>query len=361
MVVLTMASSLVISLGMVTASMEKKIAEEIRRYGANLVIVPDSARMDVGSGGLDFGIIADPAYLDEQQVKDALLRERVPVDFSPSLRSTLALDGKSLAVEGVDFSAVRRIFPWWRINGSWPGAGGALVGSDVALRQSLKPGDRLSLSGPAGKPALTVAGIVSTGGEEDGLVFVHLQDLQNAVGGPGQVTSVRVLASTSGENLRQMATSVQKRLPRAQVKEVRQVARTSESLLKKVQLLMLLVTAVVVGACGGSVAGTMSSTVLERRKEIGLMKAMGASRKNVLLLFGAEAAVLGVLGGVAGFGFGHAIALLVTETVFAVPPGFLPGFLPVALGVSCFLAMLGSMGPMVAVYRLDPANSLRGE
>jgi len=150
-------------------------------------------------------------------------------------------------------------------------------------------------------------------------------------------------------------------LPSSKVNEVRQTARTSEGLLAKVKLLMALVTAVVLVSAGSSVAGTMSTTVLERSKEIGLMKAMGGTRGEVLLIFSAEAALLGVLGGVAGYLLGSGIAQFITKTVFAASADFIPWFAGISLGVSLFLALLGSVGPMVSVFRLDPVRSLRGE
>src|ERR1035441_4799349 len=67
MAVLAMASSLATALGIVSFSMGKRVAEEVRKYGANLVIIPESARLDIGSGGLNFGVITEPAYLDERQ------------------------------------------------------------------------------------------------------------------------------------------------------------------------------------------------------------------------------------------------------------------------------------------------------
>ncbi|WP_243372298.1 ABC transporter permease [Geotalea sp. SG265] len=360
--VLAMASSLVTSLGIVSFSMEKKVAEEIRRYGANLVIVADSAGVEVGSGGMNFGRVAESAYLDQGQVQRALLQEPAAGrDLSFHLRGALKLWGDTVAVDGVVFPQIRRLSPWWRIQGTWPDANGALIGSDLALRRSIKPGDALSLSGPAGGMVVRVTGIVSTGGEADRLVFLDLLALQKALGLQGQLTAVKILAAATGEDLRRLAGNLQKLLGGAQVKEVRQVAATSESLLKKVQLLMLLVAAVVVTACGASVAATMSSSVLERGREIGLIKAMGASRRAVLLLFTAESVLLGIIGGVAGYGAGYAIALLVTKTVFATAAEFLPAFFPAAVVVSCFLALVGSTGPLIAVYRLDPVRSLRGE
>jgi len=105
----------------------------------------------------------------------------------------------------------------------------------------------------------------------------------------------------------------------------------------------------------------MSTTVLERSKEIGLMKAMGGTRWGVMLIFCGEAALLGMLGGLAGYLFGIGIAQFITRTVFAAPAEFVPWFAGISLGVSLFLALLGSIGPMISVFRLDPVKSLRGE
>ncbi len=321
--VLAMASSLVTSLGIVSDSMGNRVAEEIRRYGANLVIIPEEARLDIGSGGLNFGGIAEPAWLSQDAVT-ALLAAR-------------------------------------QVSGSWPAAGEAVVGTDLAARFSLKAGDMVNLAGAAAGVTVRVAGVVSTGGDEDKELFLPLEVMQRALGLGRQVSQVRLLAKAGGEPLEKIAAVLQGEMRGASVREVRQVARTSESLLKKVQLLMLLVTAVVLVASGSSVASTMSTTVLERGREIGLMKAIGGARRDVVLIFSIEAACFGFLGGVAGFLAGNGIAALVTRTVFAAPAEFLPLFIPVAIAVSLLLALAGSLGPMVAVFRLDPVRSLRGE
>lgn len=361
--VLGMASSLATALGIVSFSMEKRVAEEVRKYGANLVVIPESARLDVGSGGLNFGAISEPAYLQQRQVEEALARSGVKAERSLHLRGALHLKDADLMVEGVNFPEIRRLFPWWQLKGSWPAAPGEVVlGSDVAARLALKSGDAVELAGPGGEPLhLKVAGVVATGGEEDSLLFLALPELQHALGLEGEVTQVRLLVTAGGGTLEKSAATLQQSLPSAKVKEVRQIARTSEGLLAKVKLLMLLVTAVVLISAGSSVTGTMSTTVLERGREIGLMKAMGGTRFEVMVIFCGEAILLGVAGGAAGYFLGSVIAQFVTRTVFAASAEFLPSFLFVSLGVSLFLALLGSLGPLVSVFKLDPVRSLRGE
>jgi putative ABC transport system permease protein len=359
--VLAMASSLATALGIVSFSMGKRVAQEVRKYGANLVIIPEAARLDVGSGGLNFGVITEPAYLQQGQVEVALAKSGVKAERSVHLRGALHLKNADVMVEGVDFTEIRRLFPWWQVRGGWPAAGEMVVGSDLAARFGLKAGEIVTLVGPREEARLRVSGIVATGGEEDGLLFMALPELQRLLGLENQLTMVRLLVSSEGDALKKSSAALQTLLPNARVSEVRQIARTSEGLLAKVKLLMALVTAVVLVSAGSSVAGTMSTTVLERGKEIGLMKAMGGTRWEVMLIFSGEAMMLGLFGGVAGYLLGSGIAQFITRTVFAASADFIPWFASVSLGVSLFLALLGSIGPMVSVFRLDPVRSLRGE
>ncbi len=360
LVVLAMASSLATALGIVSFSMGKRVAAEVRKYGANLVVLPETARLDVGSGGLNFGVVSDPAYLRQSEVEASLTKSGLIAERSLHLAGALRFRDSDLLVEGVDFGEIRRLFPWWQLKGSWPVSGEAVVGSDLALRLRLKPGDIMELGGEL-PLRHRISGIVSSGGEEDGLLFLALPELQRALNLEGKVTAVRLLVSAEGASLTSRAALLQRSLVGAKVTEVRQIARTSEGLLVKVKLLMTLVTVVVLISAGSSVAGTMSTTVLERGKEIGLMKAMGGSRWELLRLFSAEAALLGLFGGVAGYLLGSCIAQFITKSVFSASADFIPWFALVSLGVSLFLALLGSLGPMMSVFRLDPVRSLRGE
>lgn len=359
--VLAMASSLATALGIVSYSMGRRVAEEVRKYGANLVIIPETARLDVGSGGLNFGVVSEPTYLQQREVEDALTRSGLKPERSFHLRGALHWKNADIMVEGVDFMEIRRLFPWWQLKGNWPATGETVVGNDLATRLGLKPGDTMELAGKGQTMRLRISGVVSSGGEEDGLLFLALPELQRLLDLAGQVTLVRLMVTAGGNSLKKSASALQLLLPTAKVNEVRQTARTSEGLLAKVKLLMLMVTAVVLISAGSSVAGTMSTTVLERGKEIGLMKAMGGTRREVMLIFCGEAALLGILGGLAGYLFGSVIAQFITRTVFSASAEFIPWFSGISLGVSLFLALLGSVGPMISVFRLDPVRSLRGE
>lgn len=360
--VVAMAAGLVTALGIVSDTMERKVADEVRRYGANLVVVPRSARLDVGSGGLSFGDIAEPAFLSQEEIARALAGHRELIaDYSLHLRGVVQRNGLDMPAEGVNFAEIRRLFPWWQLKGEWPAGDGAVIGTDLAASLSLRGGDAITVAGPGGELTVRVSGIVSSGGEEDKLLFLPLAEMQRMLDRPGDVSQARLVAVTGGERLERVAQLLQSGMERARVLEVRQVARTSEGLLRKVQLLMLLVTAIVVITSGGSVASTMSTAVLERGREIGLLKAIGGSRRMVVAIFAAEAACFGFLGGIAGYLLGVAFALIVARSVFAAASGFAPHFFLISVAVGLLLAFAGSLGPMVSVFRLDPVRSLRGE
>jgi putative ABC transport system permease protein len=359
--VLAMASSLTTALGIVSSSMGKRVAEEVRKYGANLIVTPETARLDIGSGGLNFGVVSEPAYMQQGVVEEALAKSGLKADVSFHLRGALQMKDVDIMVEGVNFSDIRRLFPWWQLKGNWPAAGETVIGNDLASRMKLKAGDMVEMAGADNKIRLRVSGIVTSGGEEDDLLFMALPELQQALGLGGRLTLVRLMVIAGGDSLRQSAATLQQLLPTAKVNEVRQTARTSEGLLAKVKLLMLMVTAVVLVSAGSSVAGTMSTTVLERGKEIGLMKAMGGTRVEVMLIFCGEAALLGILGGLAGYLFGSVIAQFITRTVFSASADIILWYAVISLAVSLFLALLGSIGPMISVFKLDPVRSLRGE
>lgn len=358
--VLATSASLVTSLGIVTSAMGQRVADEVRKYGANLVVVPDSKPLEVGTGSLDFGSIAEPGYLSGEELLRAVNEEGIG-DFSFHLKGTLKVRGADIPAEGVDFMAVRRLYPWWQLQGRWPDRGEAVIGADQAARLKLKAGDTVDVAGIAAGTVFRISGVVGTGGEEDKLLFIPLDRMQELTGLGGKVSQARLLVGAGKVAVAERAVSLQKHLPGTRVREVRQVARTSEGLLKKVQLLMALVTGVVLVASASSVTSTMSMTVLERGPEIGLLKAIGGTRLNLVLIFSGEALLLALAGGFSGYLAGCGISAFVMQTVFESRAGFAPGFAGLSFMVSLILALLGSIGPMVSIFRLDPVKSLRGE
>ena len=113
-----------------------------------------------------------------------------------------------------------------------------------------------------------------------------------------------------------MARQVQDALPGAVARQVRQVAQNEGEVLRKIQWLMLLVTAGALAAAALVISSATATVVIERRAEIALMKALGSPAWLVAAFFLAEAALEGLAGGLAGYGGGLLLAGYVARAIF---------------------------------------------
>ncbi len=114
-----------------------------------------------------------------------------------------------------------------------------------------------------------------------------------------------------------------------------------------------------VGAIG--IFAIMTIAVGERRREIGLLRALGAESYEILGLFLGEAAILGLLGGLAGFVLGVGSAWIIGWLVPLLPTHVTWSFALGAEGVSLGIGLAAGIGPAVQAARLDPIFALRDE
>jgi putative ABC transport system permease protein len=150
-------------------------------------------------------------------------------------------------------------------------------------------------------------------------------------------------------------------IPYVEGKTVLQVAENEMELLDKIEGMMLMVTFVALAASGFGVMTTMTTSVIERTKEIGLMKAIGARSRRIAGLFFAEALIIGATGGVIGYGTGLVFAQFIGLSVFGAPVSIQPVVFPITMGIAIGITLAGSALPVRRSLRIDPAKVLRGE
>jgi len=144
------------------------------------------------------------------------------------------------------------------------------------------------------------------------------------------------------------------------VRAIRRVADSEGQILSHVSSLLWLVTLAALAAAALAVAATSATSVLERRSEIGIMKAIGATNTVVAGLFLAEQLMLAVVGGAIGFLLGAAMARALGESVFGRPAPLHILLLPIVIAVSAAVAVVGSLIPLRRAAHFDPAPILRG-
>ncbi|MGE5577575.1 MAG: ABC transporter permease, partial [Syntrophothermus sp.] len=196
---------------------------------------------------------------------------------------------------------------------------------------------------------------------EDDQVFADLDVAQKLTGQPEAISMIQVSALTDRVPLQKTVDRLAGMIPDGQVKVLNQVAAAEGRLLGKLTWLMALVAVLVLLAAALSVASTMTATVLERTREIGVMKALGAENRKVAGQFFLEAGLIGLAGGLIGLPLGFAAAQAIGRTVFGAAVGLNPAVIPVSLLVAVGVALLAGRGPVSRAVAVDPAVTLRGE
>jgi putative ABC transport system permease protein len=313
--------------------------------------------------------------------------------------------------------------PWFQITGRWfasdggtlrrvnvplnelpPGSIGGhtyvpvpdecVVGAKLAERFDLHVSSAVHVSLPDhtqmqawfGVPSVgcLVTGIVSTGGAEDDAILMPLARVQQFAGKKGQYRQLYVSALTKPEDdfarrspstmspdelerwscspyVSSIAYTIQQVLPGSDVRVIRRVAEGEGRILTKVRTLLWLVTLSALLAAALAVGASSAASVIERRTEIGLMKALGAGSAMVGFLLAAEQLLLAVVGGAAGYALGIVLARAVGEKIFGVAPQPSLLILVVIVGLAAAVTLLGSALPLRRASRYEPAPILRGE
>ena len=215
-------------------------------------------------------------------------------------------------------------------------------------------------------------------------VLVPLSVAQKLSGHPGQLRTLFISALTKPADalaLRDPATlnakdfdrwfcspyissisyQIKQVLPGTDVRAIRRVADTEGKILSHVSALLWIVTLAALIAAALAVAATSAATVLERRAEVGIMKAIGATNALVAGIFLAEQLMLAVAGGAVGFVLGVGFARVLGTSVFGSPAPPRLILLPAILGIAAIVAIVGSLIPMWRASHFNPAPILRGE
>jgi putative ABC transport system permease protein len=407
------AVALALGMAVATATLEvaldvgDRLAREFRSLGANLLVTPAADSLPLEIGGVDYRPVDAGTYLpaaDLGKLKTIFWRNNimgfapfldVPVDAAPGglqevsreeLLGTWYSHSVSIPTGGAFTTGISATAPFWHVEGGWfaDASQEGVVGVDLAQRLHLRPGSKVKVDAGGRTHTLTIAGIVSTGGREDNAILAPLEIAEDLAGRPGEYRRLLVSALTKPADafsqrdpatmtpaeydrwycspyISSISHQIQQQLPGVEVRAIRQVAEGEGRILTRVSGLMWLVTIAALFAAALAVGATSATTVLERRSEIGLMKALGASRRAVSAFFVAEQLFLALVGGALGYALGIFLARALGIGIFGVAPELRWILLPIVLVLAGAVALVGSLLPLGHASRVDPAPVLRGE
>ena len=269
---------------------------------------------------------------------------------------------------GLDESALK-LKPWWQMKAGerwFSGTNEVILGCDAAEVEMRAPGD--SFYSPEMRRTLRVAGVLERSGtSDDSLFFVPLRTAQAMFNQPGRLTAIALrlrdpaLVREAGERLQ--------RIPGAQVVTLTEMMGTFLNLVGAVRTLLISVALVAVVVSMLSVFNTLLAAVVERTKELAVMRAIGASRFQVIRLITTESLLLTGAGSLAGM----ILALIIGRSVENLVKHFLPMaptepflYLTASTLVQCaaigaVVGILGGLYPAWRASQLHPAEALKAE
>ena len=354
--------------------MGDRLAEEFRSLGANLIVTPRSDTLPLEIGGVDYRPVNEGAYLREADLGklktifwrhnilgftpflDIPVSIRLSVDSAP-IQTTLIgtwYEHAAPVPDGAAFKTGARLtHPWWTMRGQWfhDAANECVVGATLAATfpGGLGAGadNYVSVPSETGAPPekrpLLITGIVSTGGAEDKAVLAPLSVVQSLSGHPGQLRELFVSALTKPADalserdpqtltpteydrwfcspyISSISYQITHALPETDVHVIRRVADTEGRVLSRVSTLLWIVTLAALIAAALAVAATSAATVLQRRAEIGIMKAIGATNALVGGIFLAEQLLLAIGRGLARISSSVQLSPGFSEPAYLAPP-----------------------------------------
>ena len=357
----------------VARSGEQRIYSEIDKYGANMTVMPAINDVDLKLGDLRLGslavgenYIAEDKLPEIRQIADGAIRNALDIQdngdiatIAPKLYMNTIVKGTSIMVVGFNPEQERLIKSWWEISrGRYPEQQNeAILGTRASSILGVDPGDSIAINGQD----VTIVGILGeTGSQDDYQIFAPLKTVQQAFGKEGLISSMDIRALCSACPVESIADSINKTIPGVRAVAVKQIAETEMNLVGKINRFMLALAGITLVVGGFGVVNTMMASVHERIKDIGIMKAVGASRKQIVSMFIYEAIAVGMVGGIIGYVAGTLLSYVLGPLIFdGLAVSYAPQYLLPALGLAILVTIVASVYPALRASHIRVADSLR--
>lgn len=340
----------------------RKLSQEFRSLGANIVIAPKpSAQTGAGAAALLSG---------NQIASDEIARGLAAVNSpdvaasAPYLYIVAHVANVPVVVAGTWLDQTPKLDPTWKLDGEWIASRDdnqhCLVGRNAARQFHLALGSQLDLAYLAENASCNVAGLFDSGGAEDNQVFVNLPVAQHLAGIQGAISLWQLSVAGSSQAIAKYAQRLQTQFPSLDVRPIPQVTQAEGDLMGRIRLLIVATIVLILVLTALCVLATMAALAMERRADVGLMKALGGSISRVLRLFLAEVGVLGAVGGLLGCALGLLLSRWMGQRVFAASISPRWEVFPLTIILMIAVALAGAL-PLRLLGRIKPAVILRGE
>jgi putative ABC transport system permease protein len=356
--------SSIIFLYTTTQAMKEDVANKLDQFGSNILILPDTGE------AMTFGGITVEAPTQINQLDMSLIplmktikNKETLATIAPKLLVDTKIKGQEILLLGVNFPQELHLKKWWKLDGlaknQIPTANEVILGSDAARSLGLSPKQTITIKGQDFK----VAGVIQPTGstENDQAVFIDLAVLQKLSNRPNAISLIEAAAFCYTCPIDEVTKQLTVILPGTKITALRSTLESRNDTINRFNLFARIVSLILFLASSLVITMTMKSSVEERTREIGILRAIGFRKRHIIQIVLTEAGILSVLGGLLGYllGMGAAVSFGSVLVKAQVQIPWQSNLLVYALSASFLIGLLASLYPAWKAAKLDPTESLR--
>ena len=339
---------------------KKRLTTEFRALGANVVVAPRNAiNENVSRATLDESLLSQlPSQYEAKSVPAVGFLYVIG-----EVAKTGTIHFEPAVIAGAEGHGLAEIRPGRRTQylanlENDPEA--CEIGAKAAAQFNVQVGDGLQLRDQGREASCRIFAVVATGGAEDSQIFTKLKTAQTLADLPGRISLIQLSVTGTPASVNSFINSLGQRLPQADVHGIKQFTEAEGHLYDRISGLLSATVLLVLLLTSLCVMAGMSNVAVERKNDVGLMKAIGGSVDRVVRLFLTEAIILGIAGGLLGSAIGLAVSIWLGKAVFGVAaqPRLIVYPLSVALTV---ITSIASAFPLRRLASIRPASVFRGE
>lgn len=343
---------------------ESKLGTEFRALGANIVILPRPGAPNGAEDSAAQPLLSETVMGRISSALPARQFTAAPYLFIAANVEIEKQAAQPVLVVGTWLDESARMSPWWSVAGNSIGSRGdvthCLVGRNVAKQLNLSPGGHIGLHYENRAATFAISGVITSGDDEDNQVFADLSAVQTLAGLAGQIGVIQLSAPGSSREISAAMNRLAAMYPDLDVRPVRQIAEAQGQLIGRLRGLIFAMVVLISLLTALCVLASMAALAMERRHDVGLMKAIGGSMSRIVAIFLTEAGALGLAGGLAGYAIGVVLSQWIGRRAFDVAIAARPEVLPLVVALMIGVSLAGA-APLRLLGRVRPAEILRGE
>ena len=342
---------------------KRRLTTEFRAFGPNVMIVPRS--IDSSKAGMmpEFLVKEIPEANEGHRIASVGWLSTIATAV-PHLSGDKATNSIPVVVVGSTCGALQDLlnkehYGPPKLTDGLPYCN---VGTKAAFALNVHEHDRLILRNGVVEETCAVWSVNSYGGQEDNQIFVHIGTAQRLAQLPGKISLIEVVVPGTPESVERFIHDLRTHFSQSdvEVRPIRQFTEGEARIYNRISGILSATVALVLILTALCVMAAMTNVAMERRNDVGLMKAIGGATRRVLRLFLAEAALLGLAGGVIGAALGILLSIWLGKQVFGQPAHPRLIVYPVAVGLTMIVAIAGAY-PLRRLANVRPASVFRGE